>query len=155
MTNAQYDKEGYTFEKKLKLPRVRKPEVQEFMLDPHNRFLILTYSTYPTHVLFYDLKNWELVKEYMIPEWFDLSSSFFDPDGRYFFISYGRYSSKYRKVDLTTDEIVVVECWETPRGCIPKEIAIPKLEIYTIDKNFFITVNRENKKEVLVFRKNP
>ncbi len=151
---GQYDKEGYTLEAKLKMPRVRKPEVQELMLDPHNRFLIVTFSTYPTHVLFYDLKTWELAKEYMIPEWFDLSSSFFDTEGRYFFISYGRFSSKYRRIDLTTDEISVVECWETPRGCLPKENAIPKKEIYTIDRTYYIIINRLNNKEVLVFKKN-
>ena len=150
---AQYEKEGYTFVQKLKTPRARKPEVHELMLDPHGRFLILTYSSHPTHILLYQLSGWNLHKEYMVPEWFDLSNSFVDPDGRYLFTDFGRFSSKYRRIDLTTDNIDTVECSQTPRGCIPKEASQPRRDLYTPDKNYYITVNRKNKRDVLIFKK--
>ncbi|MDD4745816.1 MAG: hypothetical protein PHW19_00910 [Salinivirgaceae bacterium] len=150
---AQYEKEGYTFIQKLKTPRARKPEVHELMLDPHGRFLILTYSSHPTHILLYQLNSWNLHKEYMVPEWFDLSNSFVDPDGRYLFIDFGRFSSKYRRIDLTTDNIDTVECSKTPRGCIPKEASQTRTNLYTPDKSYYITVNRKNKRDVLIFKK--
>jgi len=151
---GQYEKDGYTFIQKIKTPRSRKPEVNEIMLDPHGRFLIVTVSSSPTHVLFYRLSDWELYKEYMIPEWFDLGNSFVDTEGRYFFVEFGRYSSKYRRIDLTTDKIDTVECNMTPRGCLPKEPALPKKELYTIDKKYYIAINKNNSRDVLVFKKN-
>lgn len=153
LTHAQYEKEGYIFAQKLKTPRVRKPEVHELMLDPHGRFLILTYSSHPTHILLYQLNDWDLYKEYMVPEWFDLSNSFVDHEGRYLYVDFGRFSSKYRRIDLTTDNIDTVECSQTPRGCIPKEASQPRRDLYTSDKNYYITVNRKNKRDVLIFRK--
>lgn len=151
---SQYEKEGYTFIQKIKTPRSRKPEINEMMLDPHGRFLILTISSNPTHVLFYRLSDWELYKEYMIPEWFDLGNSFADTEGRYFFVEFGRYSSKYRRIDLTTDKIDTVECNVTPRGCLPKEPALPKKELYTIDKKHYIAINKKNSRDVLIFKRN-
>jgi hypothetical protein len=150
---AQYEKDGYTFVQKLKTPRARKPEVHELMLDPHGRFLILTYSSHPTHILLYQLNNWELYKEYMVPEWFDLSNSFVDPEGRYLYVNFSRFSSKYRRIDLTTDRIDTVECKNTPRGCLPKEPAQPKKDLFTPDKEYYLTINRKNRRDVLVFKR--
>lgn len=151
--SAQYEKDGYTFIHKIRPPKTRKHSVNELMLDPHGRFLILTVSSNPTHILFYGMTNWELYKEYMVAGWFDLGNSFVDPDGRYLFIDFGRYSSKYRRIDLTTDKIDTVECNMTPRGCIPKEPTLPKKELYTNNKTFYININ-SNSRDVLIFKKN-
>ncbi len=151
---AQFEKEGYSFVQKLKTPRARKPEVHELMLDPHGRFLILTFSSHPTHILLYQINSWELYKEYMVPEWFDLSNSFVDPEGRFLFVDFGRFSSRYRRIDLTTDKIDTVDCKSTPRGCLPKEPTQPKRDLFTPDKKFYITINRKNRRDVLVFIKN-
>lgn len=150
---AQYTKEGYIFEKKLEIPRARKMQTHELMLDPHGRFLIVTFSSYPTHLIFYSTRDWSPVKEYMLPEWFDLGSAFFDAEGRYFYVDFGRNSSKYRRIDLTTDAVDTVECYETPRGCVPKENLQYRKSLYTTDRRHFITINKKNKKDILLFRR--
>lgn len=152
-SSAQYSKDGYRFEYKIKAPRVRRPVAHELMLDPNERFLIVSYSSYPTVVKLYDVGTWETKATYNIPEWFDLSNSFVGPDGRYLFLDYARYSSKYRRVDLETDEIDTLECYDTPKGCVPKEGGVPQKEAYTNDKIYYITINKKNQRDILIFRR--
>lgn len=150
--SAQYTKEGYRFEHKIKAPRVRKPIAHELMLDPAEKFLIVSYSSHPTVVKLYEFGSWETKATYNIPKWFDLSNSFMGPEGKYLFLDYARYSSKYRRIDLETNKIDTLECFETPRGCMPKEGGVAQKEVYTNNKIFFITINKKNKRDILIFK---
>ena len=87
----------------------------------------------------------------MIPEWFDLGNSLQIPKED-IFVEYGRYSSKYRRIDLTTDKIDTVECNVTPVDVCPKNLLCLK-ELYTIDKKYYIAINKNNSRDVLVFKR--
>ncbi len=149
---AQYTKDGYRFDYKIKAPRVRRPIAHEIMLDPMERYLIVSYSSYPTVVVLYDIGTWETKATFNIPKWFDLSNSFMGPSGRYLFLDFARYSSKYRRIDLNTNEIDTLECFETPRGCVPKEGGVSQKEVYTKDKIYYIAVNKKNRRDILIFK---
>ncbi|HKK59142.1 MAG TPA: hypothetical protein VJ937_06665 [Salinivirga sp.] len=150
---GQYSKDGYRFEHKIKAPRVRRPIAHELMLDPQGKYLIVTYSSHPTVVVLYDTNNWLEKATYQIPKWFDLSNSFMGPKGKFLYLDFERYSSKYRRINLQTNEIDTLECYATPRGCMPKEGGVPQKEVYTDDKTYYITINKRNRRDILVFRK--
>ncbi len=151
--HGQYSKDGYKFEHKIKAPRVRRPIAHELMLGPKEQHLIVSYSSHPTVVVLYDTKTWTATATYEIPKWFDLSNSFMGNDGKFLYLDFERYSSRYRRINLETNKIDTVECYETPRGCVPKEGGVPKKEVYTSDKNFFIAINKRNRRDIIVFRK--
>lgn len=151
--HGQYSKDGYRFDHKIKAPRVRRPIAHELMLDPHGRYLIVTYSSHPTVVVLYEMDTWKEKATYQIPKWFDLSNSFMGTQGKFLYLDFARYSSRYRRINLETNEIDTLECYETPRGCAPKEGGVPQKELYTADKKFFITINKRNRRDILVFRK--
>ncbi len=150
--SAQYTKDGYRFEHKIKAPRVRRPIAHEIMLDPMERYLIVSYSSYPTVVVLYNIGTWETKATYNIPKWFDLSNSFMGPSGRYLFLDFARYSSQYRRIDLKTNEIDTLECYDTPRGCVPKEGGVSQKEVYTKNKIYYIAVNKKNRRDILIFK---
>lgn len=150
---AQYSKDGYLFDQKIEAPRVRKPIAHELMVDPMERFLIVSYSNNPSVVVLYEFASWKVHATYNIPEWFDLSNSFMGPEGRYLYLDFARYSSKYRRVDLETNLIDTLECYDAPRGCVPKEGGVKQTEIMTQNKLFYISINKKNKRDILIFRK--
>lgn len=151
--SAQYAKDGYQFESKIKAPRVRRPIAHELLLDPMERFIVVTYSSKPTVVVLYELKSWKLIGTYNIPGWFDLSNSFVGPSGNFLFLDFARYSSKYRRIDLNTKVIDTVECFDTPRGCVPKEGGVPHKELYTKDKTYYFSINKKNRRDILIFKR--
>ncbi|MDA3866446.1 MAG: hypothetical protein PF489_06800 [Salinivirgaceae bacterium] len=151
--HAQYSKDGYLFDKKINAPRVRRPVAHELLLDPMERFLVVSYSSHPTVVVLYEIPSWETKATYNIPEWFDLSNSFVGPTGRFLFLDFARYSSKYRRVDLETHAIDTVECYDTPRGCVPKEGGVQQKDLFTKDDLYYITINKKNKRDLLIFKK--
>jgi len=151
--NAQYSKDGYLFHQKIDAPRVRRPVAHEIMVDPLERLLVVSYSSYPTVVVLYEFDSWKVVGTYNIPEWFDLGHSYVDMNGRYIYLDFARYSSKYRRIDVETQKVDTVECYQTPRGCVPKEGGIEQKEYTTKDKKYYITINKKNKRDILIFRK--
>lgn len=152
--SAQYSKDGYLFHQKIDAPRVRRPVAHEIMIDPLERLLVVSYSSYPTVVVLYEFDSWKVLGTYNIPEWFDLGHSFVDMNGRYIYLDFARYSSKYRRIDVETHKMDTVECYQTPRGCVPKEGGIEQKEYTTKDKKYYITINKKNKRDILIFKKN-
>jgi hypothetical protein len=150
---SQYAKDGYQFESKIKAPRVRRPIAHELMLDPMERFVVVSYSSNPTVVVLYEMETWEAIGTFNIPGWFDLSNSFIGPSGNFLFLDFARYSSKYRRIDLKTEVIDTVECFDTPRGCVPKEGGVPQKELYTKDKLYYISINKKNRRDILIFKR--
>ena len=150
---SQYRKDGYQFENKIKAPRVRRRVAHEIMLDPQERFFIVNYSSYPAVVVLYDIPTWKVRASFDVPAWFDLGNSFVGPAGKFLYLDFARFSSKYRRIDLETNVMDTVECYKTPRGCSPKEAPPENRSFYTKDKKYFISVNKRRKSEILIFEK--
>jgi hypothetical protein len=151
--DAQYAKDGYQFESKIKAPRVRRPIAHELLLDPNERFIVVSYSSKPTVVVLYEIGTWKEMGSYNIPGWFDLSNSFVGPNGKFLFLDFARYSSKYRRIDLESQVVDTVECYDTPRGCVPKEGGVPQKELYTKDKTYYFSINKKNRRDILIFKR--
>ncbi|PLX22570.1 MAG: hypothetical protein C0599_06090 [Salinivirgaceae bacterium] len=151
--SAQYAKDGYQFDSKIKAPRVRRPVAHELLLDPNERFIVVSYSSKPTVVVLYEMETWKELGTYNIPGWFDLSNSFVGPLGKFLFLDFARYSSKYRRINLETQVIDTVECYDTPKGCVPKEGGVPQKELYTKDKTYYFSINKKNRRDILIFKR--
>lgn len=151
--NAQYSKDGYLFNQKIEAPRVRKSVANELMVDPMERYLVVSYSSYPTVVVLYEFGSWKVKGTYNIPQWFDLSHSFMDANGKFLYLDFARYSSKYRRIDIETQQMDTIECFQTPKGCVPKEGGIEQKEYTTKDKIYYVTINKRNKRDILIFKK--
>lgn len=68
----------------------------------------------------------------------ELYNSTFDESGEYFYVNYDIYRNKFKRINLSTGEVVKVECEDTPKGCKKIEPELYKVDAYTVGNNYYI-----------------
>ena len=90
----------------------------EILFDSLNKFFIISYDFNPSHLDFYNIYDWKLVKRVEIPGFVYFYNSFFRFSEHAVYIEIGRFSSKFVRIDLTNFSQSVVPCADSPRGCV-------------------------------------
>ncbi len=136
------DLSGYRFQKRIKGPSHKKSKVLEIMVDGNNYFFAVTYRGEKhkyIYIVVYSLYTWKQVGKYKVDDnRCELYNSYFDKEGKNFYVNYDIYKNKYKRIDLKTGEIEDVECTQTPKGCLKLEPHQYKTEAYTVGENYYI-----------------
>ncbi|RLD63955.1 MAG: hypothetical protein DRJ01_02280 [Bacteroidetes bacterium] len=144
--SAQYkgttDLTGYRFQKRIKGPKHKKSKVLEIMVDDNNYYFAATFRAEKSkyvYIVVYTLYTWKPVGKYKIDDnRCELYNSYFDKEGKFFYVNYDIYKNRYKKINLKSGEVESVECTQTPKGCQKLEPHQYKVEAYTVGENYFI-----------------
>lgn len=144
--SAQYlgsaDLSDYRFQKRIKGPSHKKSKVLEIMVGNNNNYFAVTFRAEKSkyvYIVVYSLYTWKKIGKYKIDDnRAELYNSYFDKEGKNFYVNYDIYKNKYKKINLKSGKIEDVECSQTPRGCLKLEAHQYKTEAYTVGDNYFI-----------------
>lgn len=145
--------EGFKFEKRLKGPKHKNSKVIEVMVDDNDYYLVVTYKG-PKGMLtlrVYELYNWNIKGTFSFKSRAELYNSYFKEDGSEFFVNTDIYKQKFTQIILTTGEMNILSCSETPKGCEFLESNLYITEGNTIGNNFYFTMDEDRKNDIKVY----
>ena len=151
--NAGAQSPDYQSLKTLKPDMQRKVMANELMVSPDNKYLIVNYGNKPTFIVAYNIEDWRQAAAFRLTDWVEFSSAYVDTTNSQFYVKTGRISSEYHRLDIKEKTQDVVPCDITPRRCPVIELKVAIKSVYTIDKKYFVTINKKNKREVKVYEK--
>ena len=151
--NAQNIDTDYQLVLNLDTKMQRKMLANELMLDPQEKYIIVNYGNRPTHIIVYSMENYEAVANFRLSDWVDFSAAFMDYETNQLYIKESRYSREYFRMDINSNEFDRIQCHLIPGGCSNAEPTKSVKAVYTIDKQYFITINKNNTREVRVYKR--
>ncbi len=137
----------------LKPDMQRKVLANELFLSPDGKHLIVNYGNKPTFIVAYSTADWKQVALFRLTNWVDFSSAYIDTTNQQFYVKISRVSTQYHRLDIKQNTQDIIPCDITPRGCPHIERKMDVKSLYTSDKNYYITINKQNKREVKVYQK--
>lgn len=136
----------------LKPDMQRKVFANELFLTTDGKYLIVNYGDKPTFIVAYSIPEWKQVANFRLTDWVDFASAYCDTVTNQFYVKISRGSSKYHRLDIAQKTQDIIPCDITPRGCPHIEMKKNSKAVYTADKKFYITINKQNKREVKVYK---
>ena len=151
--NANAQSGDYQFLVTLKPDMQRKVLANELFLSPDGKHIIVNYGNKPTFIVAYSIADWKQVALFRLTDWVDFSSAYIDTTNQQFYVKISRVSTQYHRLDIKQNTQDIIPCDITPRGCPHIEMKMDVKSLYTKDKQFYITINKQNKREVKVYQK--
>lgn len=151
--NAQNVDTDYQLVLNLDNKMQRKMLANELMIDPQEKFIIVNYGNRPTHIIVYSMQNYEAVANFRLSDWVDFSAAFMDYETNQLYIKESRYSSEYFRMNINSNEFDRIQCHIIPGGCTNAEPTKSVKAVYTADKQYYITINKNNTREVRVYKR--
>ena len=142
----------YQFLTTIKPDMQRKVLANELMLSPDGKHIIVNYGNKPTFIVAYSTEDWKQVAIFRLTDWVDFSSAYIDTTNQQFYVKISRASTQYHRLDIEQKTQDIIPCDITPRGCPHIEIKMDVKSLYTRDKQYYITINKQNKREVKVYK---
>ena len=130
----------------------RKMTANEVMFDEKEKYLIVNYGNRPTYIVVYEFGLWKAVANFRLTNWVEFSGAYVDHETNQLYIKEGRFSNEYYRLDINNGTTDVVECTLTPGGCPVVEPKQSDKAIYSNDKNYYVTVNKRNTRDVRVYQ---
>lgn len=137
----------------LKPDMQRKVLANELFLSPDGKHIIVNYGNKPTFIAAYSTDDWKQVALFRLKDWVDFSSAYVDTSNQQFYVKISRVSTQYHRLDIKQNTQDIVPCDITPRGCPHIEMKMDVKSLYTKDKQYYISINKQNKREVKVYKK--
>ena len=142
----------YQFLVTLKPDMQRKVLANELFLSPDGKHIIVNYGNKPTFIAAYSTADWKQVALFRLKDWVDFSSAYLDTTNQQFYVKISRVSTQYHRLDIQQNTQDIIPCDITPRGCPHIEMKMDVKSLYTKDKQFYIAINKQNKREVKVYK---
>ena len=142
----------YQFLTTIKPEMQRKVLANELMLSPDGKHIIVNYGNKPTFIVAYSTSDWKQVALFRLTDWVDFSSAYVDTTNQQFYVKISRVSTQYHRLDIMQNTQDIIPCDITPRGCPHIEMKMDVKSLYTKDKQFYITINKQNKREVKIYK---
>ena len=142
----------YQFLVTLKPDMQRKVLANELFLSPDGKHIIVNYGNKPTFIVAYSTEDWKQVALFRLKDWVDFSSAYLDTTNQQFYVKISRVSTQYHRLDIKQNSQDIIPCDITPRGCPHIEMKMDVKSLYTKDKQFYIAINKQNKREVKVYK---
>ena len=142
----------YQFLVTLKPEMQRKLLANELFLSPDGKHIIVNYGNKPTFIVAYSTDDWKQVAAFRLTDWVDFSSAYVDTTIQQFYVKISRTSTQYHRLDIKEKTQDIVPCDITPRGCPHIEMKMDVKSLYTADKKYYIAINKQNKREVKVYK---
>lgn len=149
---SQAQSADYQFLTTIKPDMQRKVLANELMLSPDGKHIIVNYGNKPTFIVAYSTDDWKQVALFRLTDWVDFSSAYIDTTNQQFYVKISRTSTQYHRLDIEQKTQDIIPCDITPRGCPHIEIKMDVKSLYTKDKQYYITINKQNKREVKVYK---
>lgn len=130
----------------------RKVFANELFLTSDGKYLIVNYGDKPTFIVAYSTSEWKQSAIFRLTDWVDFASAYSDTATQQFYVKISRGSSKYHRLDIEQKTQDIIPCDITPHGCPHIEMKKNSKSLYTADKKFYITINKQNKREVKVYK---
>ena len=142
----------YQFLVTIKPDMQRKVLANELMLSPDGKHIIVNYGNKPTFIVAYSTEDWKQVAIFRLTDWVDFSSAYVDTTNQQFYVKISRASTQYHRLDINEKTQDIIPCDITPRGCPHIEVKMDIKSLYTKDKKYYIAINKQNKREVKVYK---
>ena len=142
----------YQFLTTIKPDMQRKVLANELMLSPDGKHIVVNYGNKPTFIVVYSTSDWKQVASFRLTDWVDFSSAYVDTTNQQFYVKISRTSTQYHRLDIEQKTQDIIPCDITPRGCPHIEIKMDVKSLYIRDKQYYITINKQNKREVKVYK---
>ena len=142
----------YQFFVTLKPDMQRKVLANELFLAPDGKHIIVNYGNKPTFIVAYSTADWKQVALFRLTDWVDFSSAYIDTTNQQFYVKISRVSTQYHRLDIKQNTQDIIPCDITPRGCPHIEMKMDVKSLYTKDKKYYIAINKQNKREVKVYK---
>lgn len=136
----------------LKPDMQRKVFANELFLTSDGKYLIVNYGDKPTFIVAYSIEDWKQVAMFRLTNWVDFATAYSDTTTQQFYVKTSRGSSKYHRLDIVQKTQDIIPCDITPRGCPHIEMKKNAKMLYTADKKYYITIDKQNKREVKVYK---
>lgn len=150
---SQIIEKDYQFLISLNTGLERKMYANEIMVDETQQYLVVNYGNKPTYIVVFDYGVWQPVASFRLPNWVEFSGAYFDYDKKDLYIKASRYSSEYYKLNMDGREKELRECESLPAGCPVVEPKQAEKSVFSKDKNYYITINKKNARDVRVYQK--
>ncbi len=151
--NTMAQGSDYQYLATLKPDMQRKVLANELFLSPDGKHIIVNYGNKPTFIVAYSTEDWKQVAIFRLKDWVDFSSAYVDTTNQQFYVKISRVSTQYHRLDIKQGSQDIIPCDITPRGCPHIEMRMDVKSLYTNDKKFFISINKQNKREVKIYQK--
>ena len=149
---SQAQSADYQYLTTIKPDMQRKTLANELMLSPDGKHIIVNYGNKPTFIVAYSTDDWKQVALFRLTDWVDFSSAYIDTTNQQFYVKISRTSTQYHRLDIEQKTQDIIPCDITPRGCPHIEIKMDVKSLYTKDKQYYIAINKQNKREVKVYK---
>lgn len=136
----------------LKPDMQRKVLANELFLSPDGKYIIVNYGNKPTFIAAYSTSDWKQVALFRLKDWVDFSSAYLDTTNQQFYVKISRVSTQYHRLDIKQNTQDIIPCDITPRGCPHIEMKMDVKSLYTKNKQYYIAINKQNKREVKVYK---
>lgn len=136
----------------LKPDMQRKVFANELFLTPDGKYLVVNYGDKPTFIVAYAIEDWKQAAMFRLTDWVDFATAYSDTVTQQFYVKTSRGSSKYHRLDIAEKTQDIIPCDITPRGCPHIEMKKNVKLLYTADKKYYITIDKQNKREVKVYK---
>lgn len=143
----------YQYLTTIKPDMQRKVLANELFLSPDGKHIIVNYGNKPTFIVAYSTEDWKQVAIFRLTDWVDFSSAYVDTTNQQFYVKISRASTQYHRLDMKEKTQDIIPCDITPRGCPHIEIKMDVKSLYTKDKKYYIAINKQNKREVKIYKK--
>ena len=130
----------------------RKVFANELIIDKEQKYIIVNYGNKPSFIIVYSMANYEAVANFRLSNWVEFSGAYIDYETNQFYVKESRYSNEYYRLDINTGETDILECDLVPKGCLSEDLKITRKSVFSSTKDFFITINKRNKREVRVYQ---
>lgn len=149
---AQNNNDDYQFVTSLDTKMQRKVYANELILDEQEKYIIVNYGNKPTYIVVYKMDNYEVVANFRLSDWVEFSGAYIDYETNQFYVKESRFSNEYYRFDFNTGEQDILECTLVPRGCVINDMKITRKSVFSSSKEFYITINKRNKRDVRVYK---
>jgi hypothetical protein len=143
----------YQFFTTIKPDMQRKLLANELMLSPDDKHIIVNYGNKPTFIVVYSTSDWTQKAVFRLTDWVDFSSAYVDTTTQQFYVKISRASTQYHRLDINQQTQDIIPCDITPRGCPHIEMKMDIKSLYTSDKQYYISINKQNKREVKIYKR--
>lgn len=130
----------------------RKVFANELILDKQEKYIIVNYGNKPTFIILFDMVSYDVVANFRLSNWIEFSGAYIDYETNQFYVKESRFSNEYYRLDINTGEQDIVECQLTPAGCVIEDLKITRKSVFSSSKDFYITINKRNKRDVKVYQ---
>lgn len=146
---------GYRFLRRVRGIKLTDSKIVEIQLYEESNNLVATYRERKNiFIAFTKLGSWDKVNEFRIDENAYLYASYFDANGRSFYLNIDMYKLVYLKIDMEKGITDTLQCSQTPKGCSSIDQRIPNTEMKSKSGYFIYTRDESHPNDILVYMDN-